>query len=548
MFLRNIFLKTLRDQRTAILCWGGILFLFTVFVTSVYGGIFSGPDKARLIADSQLLAQSPLYPGGGNPTDLDTFGGYITLRFLGIMPVIFGIYTLLAGTGLTRGEEEKGNFDLLLSTPYSRRSVLWQKWAGLLVATVAIAVLTWLGLLVGTALPNIGLDAVAAGLTCLNFVACALVFGSVGMLFGQLTITRKGAYSAAGGVLIATFFLDNLAAQTKALAWLHYFSPFFYHNQSKPLAVSVGLNLGAFGLLLAVSVIILVATIFLFERRDIGNIFPLFKTKRKLAIPNPYRVAEPRSLWLRNSFTFWLRTGLAGAFYWSILPSLYLVLGVSVFESAKSELLNLLKSDLYQALGYVAISTNENLLGLLIQVDLVTLIVYAVVQVAGWTGEETQGRLELLLSTPQPRWRLLVVRYGVASIHLAVCIGTVGLVFWSAAGATGIEVSGEKTLATFFTAWVVCVTIAGVGFSLTAYGPGWSIGATGGLVIASYLLNVLGKSLKLPDWIVNFSIFEQYGNPMVGGANWPSLGIMLALSAVFILLAIRQFRQRDLVK
>ncbi len=545
--LGNIFLKTLRDYRLTILSWGLGLGLFNLFVTAVYGNIYSGPDKAQLVADSFTLSQSPVWPGG-KAADLNTFGGYVTFRFLGMLPVVLGIFTLMAGSGLTRGDEEKGNFDLLLSTPHSRRSVLLQKWAGLVVALLAIEVFSWTGIMLGVALSKTDLDGGAVALTHVNFMACALVFGSFAMLTGQLCGSRKGAGGWAGAGLVAAFFMDTLAGQNQALEWLRYFSPFYYHNLSKPLAPSVGLNWGPFSVLVGACTGLLLAALLLYERRDHGDISHLLKRSQTVVGPDPYRVAKPRQLWLLNNFSFGLRVGLPGAFYWSVLPSLYLILGLSVFPSVRSELLNLLKSDVYKGLGYLALPTNENLLSLPIEVALIIPCIYAVVLVAGWIGEETSGRLELVLSTPEPRWRLLVSRYVVAVICIAVSISFIGLVFGLTAWASNVTVDPGKTFSMFFTGWVVCVIILAGGFGLAAFGPRWTVGLLGGLVVASYIEASLGKSLELPNWVISLSIFEQSNKPMNYGLSWASLSPMLILSLIFIILAVVRFQKRDMLK
>ncbi len=160
----NIFLKTLRDYSRQILIWGGGIGLLMLVYGAGYNTIFgTGPDRAKAVEDYRKTIESFTILTG-KIYDIDTFGGFINSKIGSGMPIILGIWALLAGSAIIRREEERGTLDLLVSTPHTRLSVLLQKWAGIVIAMLGIVFLSWLGLTVAAIISNAGLSPVDGAL------------------------------------------------------------------------------------------------------------------------------------------------------------------------------------------------------------------------------------------------------------------------------------------------------------------------------------------------------------------------------------------------
>ncbi len=548
--LRNIFLKTVRDYLRQILIWGGGLGLLMVFYGASYTSIFgTGLGRAKAIEDYRKTVEAFTILTG-KVYDIDTFGGFVNNKIGSVMPIFLGIWVLLAGSAIIRGEEERGSLDLLLSTPHSRVSVLLQKWAGVVMALLMMSVLSCVGLLLGAAAAKADLSVGDAVLAHLNWALVALVFGAMALLFSQLT-TRKAAAGWAGGLMAATYLLNNLVLNVESLQWTKYVYPFYYASLSQPLARSVGTNWVGITVLVVIIIPLVGLALWMYRQRDLNGFFELFKTNKPLVSSTFHKLPRPQSLWLSNNFTFGLRASLTGVLIWGLSISAYTLLIMSVFNDIKGSMTDLLNSsgDFKSALGFLDLTSNENLLSVFIFVFVVLLAAaYAVVQVASWTAEENEGRLEMMLSTPEPRSRLLLTYFGVAVVSSALMIGLVGAIFALSTWVFNIPVNGANAVAAFFGLWVVCVVIEAVGYVLAAFGPGWAVGVTAGLVILSYLTDLLEKVLKLPQALVNLSVFRQYGRPLSEGLQWTAQLAMIALSVVFIVIAILRFRQRDITK
>ena len=158
MGLRSIYAKTVRDSRRAALLVGGLGGLFMLATAAPYGLEFGTMAlRQQFIASMTAL---PLALRGllGEPINIETLGGFISWRVGNTLPVILGLWSVLALSGTLAGEAAKGSLDLLASTPTSRRSIALQKLAGhvtaLVVAMVLFAVITWLAGVAFAVLPG----------------------------------------------------------------------------------------------------------------------------------------------------------------------------------------------------------------------------------------------------------------------------------------------------------------------------------------------------------------------------------------------------------
>src|SRR5438046_7493016 len=128
MWFRNVFLKTLRDYRIAIIGWGVGMGLTIVSPMASVAALISTPEQRAALA--ALAAQ---FAWNADPVRADTVGGYATFK-IGIFVFIACIWPLLAASRMLRGDEDRGSLDILLSAPRPRMSVALQKVAAMGVA------------------------------------------------------------------------------------------------------------------------------------------------------------------------------------------------------------------------------------------------------------------------------------------------------------------------------------------------------------------------------------------------------------------------------
>ncbi len=263
--LRNVFLKTLRDQRRSLLWWGIGVVALTSLTVAFYPAFSDVPDFDELF-EQMPEALTKLF--AGEFTDLTSPEGFLNSQlFFFVVPLMFVIFAVLGGSAAIAGEEGAGTLNLLLTSPTPRWRVVVHKFGAVAVATLVLALLMWVGLAVGAV--AVGMDISLAGLAAasLSTALLAVAFGTFALALGCITGARGLSAGAASAVAIAAYFLNALAPLADALAPLQKLSPFYYFIGAEPLAnVLDALHVAV---LLGLTAAALGVALFTFERRDL---------------------------------------------------------------------------------------------------------------------------------------------------------------------------------------------------------------------------------------------------------------------------------------
>jgi ABC-2 type transport system permease protein len=549
--LRSIFTKTLRDYRWAILGWGvGMGFLVYAVYLSFTQLNASALSSAAL---TQLAEQFSFF---AEPVKLGTAGGYVTFKYGGLLPLFVGIWAILAGARMVRGEEERGTMDILLATPRTRVSLLLQKIGALVVALLLIGVLIGLFALAGQAGASVAVDPAASLLYGLDVSLTALLFGLLALVLSQF-MGRFAAASWAGGLMVVFFLLDGTGRTVQGLGWLQRVSPFFYYQLSKPLIASYGTNAGALLVLVGLCALAVIIAVPLFAQRDVNRtVFADVTVRvRQRAVSGAQRSAQAlaaarRGASVRGVWMQALRRQRATMFWWITSLFVFTVFLVLITRTIQSQIQTLLSGAspaIAKLLGGENLATNAGFLAGVLFLYLPLLVsLFAGLLAYNWVSDLNQGRLELVLSTPVPRWRALLERFA------AVVIATVGAAFaiWLAilAGAqiSGLSLDvGHVTMAAVGLLPLELVTASLVYALAGVLQPGLVLGVLSVFLGLSFLVDVLRAVFNLPEWVTSLSIFEQYGTPITDGLNWGAFFAMLAVAAILLLISETQFTSRD---
>lgn len=546
--LKTIWLKTIRDSWRAALAWG--LGLGLLIYATAAGYVLLYPTAAGRKAAMHDLGPllNTLRFVGGELVDISTAGGYTTFRILGITPVALGIWAVLAATSATRGEEQRGATDMLLATPHNRANVLIQKWLGFSLALLAITLLFWL--VVAAVWPAIGepFDPGAALLMALNVGLQAWLWGSLAFLLVQFFSS-----AAAAGITIAlmvySFFLNNLAGIVGGIDALAPISPFHYYAINKPLVPGWPFDPLAFAIAPLLALLFFAAALYFFSRRDLGALFPLLGQRRgslRPAGPLDWRERLLGSVFLRG-----LRDLRWPTLFWALGLALYSALIVAIAPQAVDALKSLAGSsgpiasffkNKFDAQTYIAISLFSFLP--------VLAAAFAITQVASWTSDEEDGRDELLLTTPQQRWSVMLQRFAAIVVAIIVILVVVGFIINLTAAIVGIGYDAGKMWAAMFTLIPLTLLVVTLGFAIAAWlkQPGTAVAILSVFVIASYLDQLLGQLFKFPALALNLSIFQQYGQPAITGLDAASVSWLSGAMLVLLAVALFGFQRRDLAK
>ncbi len=542
--LRTVWAKILRDYRAAVLGWGIGLALLLYAGLADYATQVNTPTARRAVAQ---LARS--FRFFGEPTAVTTPGGYATWRYMGVLPALLGIWAVLAGARLLRREEERGALDIVLVTPRSRTRVLVEKLAALVTALTLIALLITLGALGGEAQAGVHVDVGGALVAGLNVGLAALLFALIALLLSQALRTA----GAAGGLLALAYLVDGTGRVVAGADGVRRLSPLFYYSLSKPLIASYGANPGALLVLLALCAIFRGAGIALFLRRDIGGVvWPA-------RVPRPHRrrrrpdmaglTQAGRALSTRTVGLRALAAAAPSTLWWAAGLSLYAAWITVIARSTEDSLRRISASTpaVRELLGGQNIGADAGFLaGVLFTFLPVLLALFALVQAGRWASDLDTGRLEVVLSTPQSRGRVILARFGALLAALAGVTLAVGLVVLASVSIAGLHVGTGHIAAAALGMLPPELLTAALVYALAGRLPaGVVTGVVGGLIALAFFAALLDGVLRLPLWIVSLSVFYQYGSPITDGPRWGPWLIVTAGAAVVLALGVARFTRDD---
>lgn len=265
--LRNVLLKTVRDQRRALMWWSIGLFGTVLMYGAVYPSIRENAAALNDYIESfpEVFREAFL----GESGDFTSPAGYLNTELFGFFgPLLFLLYAVGAGARALAGEEERRSLDILLATPLSRTSVVVQKFGAMVFGIALLSVVLWVSVAVlgppfdmTPNLANLASAVVSCGLL-------ALAFGGIALAIGCATGRRSVAIGLTAGIAAATYLFDILAPSLDAIAWMQKLSPFYYYGDAEPLIG--GLEPLHTFVLAALAAVSLAYALFAFERRDVA--------------------------------------------------------------------------------------------------------------------------------------------------------------------------------------------------------------------------------------------------------------------------------------
>ena len=164
-------------------------------------------------------------------------------------------------------------------------------------------------------------------------------------------------------------------------------------------------------------------------------------------------------------------------------------------------------------------------------------------------GDEEKGILDLVLAHPVSRTALFCGRLlGLVAI-LAIVLAVSWLSWVIPSGGAGPKLTWIEFLRPFLPLFAVLLLFGTLALLLSMLLPSGRIAGmiSGALLVADFLLLGLANSNQDLKSIVKFTPLYYYqGGDAVTGLNWGWLGGLLAVSALFALLAWLLFRRRDI--
>ncbi len=482
----------------------------------------------------------------------DTPGGYATWK-LGTFIFIVALWPLLAASRTLRGEEERSQMDVLLSMPRPRWRVAVEKvaaiWTALLLMCAIISLITF-----ATARrfePDITLaDALLFGL---NVALICAVIGGIALVISQFTRERGTAAGATGALLALFIVVDSFHRVIPNTDWISRLSPVYWYNLSKPLIPSYGTSFTGLALQFGLALVLTGIGVWLFLRRDVGDVIALPGWLRRMQLATPESREVPATDWSLGSVytrslgqiatpTFWWTVGVAG-FGALMVPLVEQMAGNFQKLAATSPFF----TQMLQQLGGSGAQFNDTLLSFVFFFMPLILMGFAVTQVSGWAADEGDGRLEMVLATPQPRQNVILGRFAaVATSSVVISLVTLGAILVAAALA-GVSLDAGHIAAATLELVPMALLVTALGY----LGAGWlssavDAGLLSFLLAAWIFITFVGPDLKLPDAVLKLSPLYYYGTPVIHGFQAGNMVVIVALGSAALVAATLRFTRKDI--
>ncbi len=514
-----------RQLRRGTAVVAGVCGVLPAFVAAEYERTFSG---AVGVDSLTALAENPaIRTLFGPPVALDDPGGFTVWRTGTVLAVLVGVWAALAGTRVTRGEEEAGRAELLLAGRVRLTSLVRRALAVLLGAGVVVGAAVTVGmLLVGTAPTGAVLFGAVVGGT-------AVTGGALGVLAGQLLTERRAASGLAVGLLLAGLLARMVGDGVPALSWLHWTGPFGLGTRVAPYADDRWAPL----LVLAAQVAVLAAVApALAGTRDVGTgrwrgrdrgraPSRLLRSLPGLAV---HRTRRPTLTWSLGVAAYFLLIGL---------------LATAMLDFLRD---NPVFAQLAAAAGFARLASVQGYAASLFSLLAVPVGAYVAGRVAAFAADEAASRLTLLYSRPVGRVRWVAWETAVVAVGTVVVAAAAGVATW--AGATWVDAGLGLGEALRGALSVVPVALLCLGAALLALG--WlpsAVLAVGVLPAAGgYLLLVLADSFGWPSGVRGLSPFAHLAAVPAEPADVGGAAGLLLVAVALGAAGIAGYARRDL--
>lgn len=277
------FMHILRRNRVQILAWGLGLALLAGYLIN-FAETFINTEQQETLAQLFEIYPEELMAFFGDMDQMFTPTGFIHIEFFSYMPIILGIFAVLAGSGLLVGDEENGIMDLVLSYPISRSAFYWGRLLAFVLSTMLILFIVWLGFVLVIPSTSLGISAGEMILPILSLFSVLMLFGTLSLILSMLLPSRRLAALIAGVLMVASFFITGLSSLDERLEMIARFSPLNYYQGGDAInQMNWEWILG----LLGFSLLFVLLAWWAFQRRDIrvggegGWGLPRLKIQRK---------------------------------------------------------------------------------------------------------------------------------------------------------------------------------------------------------------------------------------------------------------------------
>lgn len=506
-----VVLSALREKRITIFAWfsaGAIAMYFEAIAIAAELRDFPGGPEA--LAKTMMPTIEGLRIIRWPADRLDTLGGYLTYHNVTLFNFFLALFAAIQGARLVRHLEETKDIDFYISSGISRSKLIYLRSFSYFVSQIIIS----LGLGLGTAFAlSASGEANTSGalITLLAGGLCIIPFFGIGLFISQFVSSSRTASGITSIIATILYLVNNVADKYSWLTWIKYISPFYYANLSRPIIPGFGTNYWSWLLMISISIIFILFSSYIFNRRDIGSIyFESSKNKFKSSSLNSY---TPKTL---ISDMLWRQR--IGLFAWSVTTAIF----IYVFISMMSDIVGIWEQfaflQQFESGGF-GDTAEKQYLAMVFEILPPFIAGFIISQGSYWTSDLNQGRVQMFLSTPITYSGLIFRRF------IATLIGTELIILASFAAVLfgsqrqNVSLDNQALLRVFVMSTLFAIAFTSFNAILVAVLKGRNATTAISIYVgAAWMIGFMVPYLKWPDWVIRLSIFDSFGHPFI---EWP---------------------------
>jgi len=257
-----------------------------------------------------------------------------------------------------------------------------------------------------------------------------------------------------------------------------------------------------------------------------------------------------RLLWQELLFR---RSAIIG---WSLGLCFFPLVYIAIYPSVADQMAGFADLEIYQAMG-MSLGTFPDWVGsiLIIFMPLVAAI-YGIINGTGTlAGEEEDGRLEMIVTLPLPRWQIVTAKaiaFAVSSFIMFVVVSVVSmLVLQAIQSQIETEMVGMDMFRTVLMAWPLAFAVGMLSMFLAAFCANRrfaSMIAAAVLVVGYFGSNLAASTTALEPFepFFLFTYLDASGTAVMEGQAAGDMFVLLGIGLVSFALALFFFQRRDL--
>ncbi len=518
---------------------GALLFGVFAVVESLAQGIgivAAYPDAAARATVIDTLATNPaLGIFYGDPhAGISSPAGYMVYRTLIILSLIGAVWAILFITGMLRGQEENGRWELLLTGGASARWATADTLIGTGIGLGIAYVLMSLLLMAGGHSHRFQLPAGGCLFYALALIAAPALFVAVGAVASQLAATRRRAVLYAVGVLIVVAALRAVGNTVGAVAWLKNITPFGWIDALHPFVTPQPLWLLPLAVLTAACVAI---ALVLAGARDMGT-----------SLIADTDTAKPKLRLVRGQLGFTVRLTRSVLLGWLAasvgLSALVAAIDKTVVQSLTGSgrlghAISTLTGNPTATLEKAYLSAGGWFMVLLLLIMMTTML-------SSLRDEEASGRLDSFVAGTVSRAHWLSARLAIMVAGAVVITMSTNFVVWAIAALQGIHVSLSTLV---FGGLNILGPVAFLlGFGVLLFGL-WPRLAALAMYLAigwSLTIDILVSLIKLNKVLTDASLLHYIALVPAATPKWDEFAALVLSGIVLGAAGMLAFRRRDL--